>query len=44
MAAQSQTPMNPLIEALVKRFGLLGMIRNRANQTLIDPDTGLPIQ
>lgn len=43
-AMPNQIPMHPMIAALVKKLGLLGMIRNRANESVIDPETGMPMQ
>jgi len=38
VADQRAAPLNPLIAALMNHFGILGMIRNRSNQPLQNPE------
>jgi hypothetical protein len=38
-AAPMSPPLNPLVQALMQRLGLLNMIRNRRNVNIVDPET-----
>lgn len=37
-AAPLSPPLNPLIQALMQRLGLMNMIRNRRNINIVDPE------
>lgn len=36
-AAPANIPMNPLIQSIAQHLGLLNMLRNRSNETVLDP-------
>lgn len=43
-AAQTQTgapPLHPLVAAIASHLGLLNLVRNRANQAIVDPTVPL---
>lgn len=41
-AAPLSPPLNPLVQGMMQRLGLLNLIRNRRNANLVDPEAPLP--
>lgn len=39
-AAGQNSPLDPIMQQIMQKFGLLNMLRNRSNQQMVDP--GMP--